>query len=101
LPDGTFETLGVFTSIQPCLVSFKDINLCKSPSAITHKLFGHAGYAWKDKYCDLIPFFGFGWEVELDTNKSCCDTHCYGCTHKKRAGVSQWGIWIKGGFHFE
>ena len=84
------------TSINPTLEKQKDLNLCKSPSAITHKVFGHAGYAWKDKDEDYIPFIGVGLEAEFDSLKKCKD-----CCGKTRFGVSQLGVWLKGGVSFE
>jgi len=151
-------TYTVNTSIQPILINKCDLALCKGPSAITHKLFLHANYAWKDKEDkdDWIPFLGLGGEVEwaqgmsnccccCDSNcgsgcnscntnccsssccdpccnvtyacdpccntsccapcgtscNSCCTDCCNDCCDKKRAGVSQWGVWIKGGVAFD
>jgi len=39
------------TSINPVLVSSNMLNMGKSPSAITHKIFGSITYAWKDCEC--------------------------------------------------
>jgi len=135
------------TSIQPILVNKCDLALCKGPSAITHKIFGHCNYVWKDRDDEWIPFLGVGGEVEFaqgtgnccccDSNcgsccdtscnscptvtyccdpccntscgpcgTSCCDTSCCNdccndCCDTKRAGISQWGIWIKGGVAFD
>ena len=123
------------TSIQPVLVSQGCLNLGKGPKAITHKLFGHISYSWKNREDDLIPFIGVGGEVEFgartknscdpccgpcgaafgpcglrcgDSCSSCCPCTCcdacsapcdYSC--KKYAGISQWGVWIKGGLAFD
>ena len=63
------------TSIQPLLASKKLLNIGKSPSAITHKLFWSLNYAWNDRCEDeWIPFIGIGWEVEFtQKNKGCCN----------------------------
>ena len=68
----------VDTSIQPKLVSKCDLNLGKSPSALTHKLFGHVGYSWKELRENWTPFLGFGGEIEFACIKDCCndDTCC-------------------------
>jgi len=132
-----FDTSGrkVNTSIQPVLVSQSCLNLGKGPKAITHKLFGHISYSWKNREDDLIPFIGVGGEVEFgartknscdpccgpcgaafgpcglrcgDSCSSCCPcTRCDACSDpcdyscKKYAGISQWGVWIKGGLAFD
>ena len=120
--------LEIYTSVDPILVNRCDLNLGRSPSAITHKLFGNIGYAWKDRECcDYIPFLGIGAKVEFAQDNwndccccdSCCDSCCYdsccntscnkGCNDNccydncctRRGGVSQWGIWIKGGVAFD
>ena len=140
----------VNTSIQPVLVDRCMLNLGQAPSAITHKLFMHIGYAWKDRECDdWTPFFGIGGKVEFaqDNWKDCCccdsnccddccctncgcdpcccgyrtkngcccnscgcdpcccgyDNCCYDdcCDCSRRGGLSQWGIWFKGGVAFD
>ena len=84
--DGTSQ---LYTSIQPKLVSSCDVNFCKSPSALTHKFFSHYSYTWKDRDDTLIPFLGVGYEIEFGRNTG------------KRIGISQWGVWLKGGVSFE
>lgn len=126
------QTVTMNTSIQPVLVHKKMLNLGKSPSAITHKIFGSITYTWKDR-CenDWVPFFGMGWEIEFaqkncdccdqccnnncNTNSttvacnnswtgynSCCNGRCDDCCDTcKRAGVYQYGLWLKGGLSFD
>ena len=125
----------LYTSIQPVLACRSNLNFCKSPSALTHKLFAHFNYAWNDTEHDWTPYIGLGGEIELSTcNADCCcspcnaptcnsctsiclnpfagycgpcNGSCDGCCEpcssscKKRGGVSQWGVWLKGGFYFE
>jgi len=94
-----FGSGSVGTSIQPEIVSFSKINGCKSPAALTHKVFAHFNYIWKDDEQDTIPFLGLGGFAEFSScKKSCCSTSC---GSSKRGGVSQWGIWLKGGVAFE
>ncbi|KKP35532.1 MAG: hypothetical protein UR26_C0003G0005 [candidate division TM6 bacterium GW2011_GWF2_32_72] len=57
-----------------------------SPSAITHKVFGHLNYTWLDNE-DWKPYLGIGGEVEFDGKSS-------------HNSLNQWGIWIKGGINF-
>jgi len=106
------------TSIQPTLVSTSGLNRCQSVASITHKIFGHFSYAWKDRNeCDdCIPFIGFGAEGEFSQDRGCCDDRdkkcCSACQNcncekisssckSKRGGVSQWGVWVKGGVSFD
>ena len=114
----------VNSSFQPIFVTRKDLNTCKSPSMITHKIFTHFSYAWKDKdECeDWVPFLGIGGEVEFAQDTDCCCNNCnndcnnsttssLNCNNNcsndcndcctKRGGISQWGIWLKGGLSFD
>jgi len=119
--DGTTDN-PINTSVQPIVISKKMLNMCKSPSAITHKLFANIGYAWKDRDDDWVPFIGLGGEVEF-AQSNCCDNCCNNCSDtcnssnsgtgtncngysdnnccNKRAGVNQYGIWFKGGVSFD
>jgi len=125
LAEGTLAAIDKYqidTSVNPYIVKLENISLCKSPSAITHKLFAHINYAWIDN-CNkkYTPFFGVGGEIELAPYKKCCcaprPTTCNDlcndccdpydcccnkfCGKKKRAGVSQWGLWVKVGVSCE
>jgi len=139
------KTLGndedIKTSVDPILVSREHLNLGKSPSSITHKIFCAIGYANKE-YVDYTTFLGMGGKVEFaqdNCNNCCCSSckrdcnynscstcgnnpcryksSCYNpwnkksycgscdcrndsCSSKPRGGLSQWGIWIKGGVAF-
>jgi len=79
----------LYTSIQPKTISVCDLNMCQSPLGLSHKLFYHISYAWKDREDNVIPFIGMGYELE------------FGSTNCMRFGVSQWGAWFKGGFYWE
>jgi len=113
-----FDTSGpVNTSIDPVVVSFNDINRRKSPSALTHKIFAHISVSRKEnKEKKYVPFVGIGGFAEFSNDETkdrdCCDINIagYGCnscdpcetTHRwSRGGVSQWGVWVKGGIYFE
>jgi len=121
LPDTTAAT----SSVQPVLATRDLLNLGKSPSSITHKVFGHISYAWKDREEDWIPFLGIGGEVEFAQNTDCCcndccntctpcsttsthntncNSNCNNCCDDcctRRGGLSIWGLWIKGGISFD
>jgi hypothetical protein len=105
-------TTPISTSIQPIFISQTDINFAKT-QGLSHKIFSHFGYNW-DCEC-WSPFLGIGFEAEFaqhnndrcnnDCNSDCktscndnCDNDLQGdCV---RCGLSQWGIWIKGGVAF-
>jgi len=109
------------TSYETILTS--NLNMCKSPSAITHKLFAHINYTWEDACgCDSkwTPFLGLGVEAEFAPCKNSCCNNCCTCCNpcngnwcgsdcnscgdpcsKKHAGVNQWGVWLKGGVAYK
>jgi len=86
------------TSVQPKVVGPCDLDTYKSPSALTHKIFGHLNYKWAPDECDdwvRNPYLGIGAEAEF--GGKCCKNSC----DKSRTGISQWGIWIKAGWSYE
>lgn len=72
---------------KPSIISCKDLdpNSAAQCGFLSHKLFWHIGYMWKD-YC-YQPHVGLGGEVEFG-DKDCS------------TGLSQWGVWVKGGITF-
>ena len=75
--------------LQPTLLSVNDLNICsgEAHSVLTHKVFAHLCYTWMDE-CGWNPQFGIGGEAEFDGN--------HGRSGCERAGLNQWGVWIKG-----
>ncbi len=100
----------ISTSIQPVFIKQTDINFAKT-QGISNKIFSHIGYNWE---CECWnPFFGIGFEAEFaqhNKNDNCnnneCETSCNNdCDdglqgNCVRCGLSQWGIWVKGGVAF-
>jgi len=80
------------SSVDPVFLSCDDLDTCKTPSALSHKVFAHFGYAWKDdmEQEEWIPFLGLGGEAEF-AGKTCGNY----------STLSQWGIWLKGGLAFD
>jgi len=80
------------TSVDPVFLSCNDLDTCKTPSALSHKIFAHIGYAWNDDMDedDYTPFLGLGGEAEF-AGKTCGNY----------SALSQWGIWLKGGVAFD
>jgi len=131
LIDGTDQGAQAYTSLDPVLINFCDIDLCGAQTkGLSHKLFAHIDYTWCENEC-RTPYLGIGFEVEFaqKTSDSCYDncntclpcnvsngldfaTECIPCYNPTEnscsccndcctlCALSQWGIWIKGGFGF-
>lgn len=72
------------TSIQPVLVTKSMLDLGRSPSSITHKIFTNINYSWKDREGRWTPFLGLGGNVEFSQDNyndcCCCDSNsCNSC----------------------
>jgi len=109
------------TSIQPIFIADSDLNLTTARSkGLSHKLFTYVGYSWKNCDC-YIPYFGIGGKAEFAgkvkgypsscANNSACGAANYtsavcgdlsSCSDNKcrRTNISEWGLWLKGGFSF-
>jgi hypothetical protein len=77
-------------SNQAILLTDADINNCSglSPRGLSNKVFGHIGYTWYER-ARTTPYVGIGGEAEFGA-----------CTQRVKSAVSQWGIWVKGGFTY-
>lgn len=76
--------------------SMIDERSAQATRGFTHKFFGDFGYTWDDCTCMhwVSPFFGIGGEVEFEGLNP---------RHEIKANknsISQWGVWLKGGFGF-
>lgn len=114
------QWLQVHTSLEPVLLNNNnlDINGARTAS-ITNSLFTHISYTWNDCDC-YIPYLGVGGQVEFGSHdKQCCGVaKCVATTTNKTCtqnwvtkicntqlccanySLSQWGVWLKGGFSF-
>ena len=129
IEDGTNLGDQLQVSLPPVFVSRDDLNMDETPSAITHKLFWHFNHTWKDRDERWLPFLGLGGAIEWDhcsdvnccgncgnSTSNCCGSSCVNASTNafggncntccldrktKRGGISQWGVWIKGGIYFE
>lgn len=102
------------TSIDPIFLSHNDIDICGARTqGLSHRFFSYYGYTWCEDECGRIPYLGFGYSVEFgqdraSTNKStdttCGDFSCLPCEKRgaecNRCSLSQWAIWLKGGWAF-
>ncbi len=98
----------VRTSIQPVYLTSADVDMHGTP-AISHKIFAHLNYTW-EQCKNWEPFLGIGASVEL--GQKGCNTGCLevsntdliptSCQNNVRNNaISQWSLWIKGGFSFD
>lgn len=89
------------TSIQPVFLSGNNLDICSSQTkGYSNKLFTHISYAW-DCEC-WQPFFGAGAMGEFGAGDNRCNNN-NNCDDRKDCRIcslSQWGIWLKGGFVF-
>lgn len=80
--DGTnaaADTTNVYLTVDSLFVGS-----AAHPTAMSHKAFAHASYAWE--HCDYTPFIGLGGSVEV--------------SGRKNFAFDQWAVWLKGGFGF-
>jgi hypothetical protein len=111
------------TSKDPIILTCADIDYDGgSTKGLSNKIFTHFSYAWLDNE-DWTPYIGVGGEIEFAqqnndcknqscntnpcANNNCSGSSCVssgGCStcdsDCMRCGISQWGVWIKGGISF-
>ena len=102
LSEGGFDiaTNQIKTSIQTIFLSTRDVAL-QETKGLSHKVFTNLSYNW-DR--DWNPYLGIGgsgeWgKTDCDDCTSCCSSTCVdNCV---KCSLSQWSIWVKGGFSFD
>ncbi len=76
---GTASTANVYTSVEPVLLNFCDIDFNGARTkGLTHKLFANIDYTWCDCDCcweNWTPYLGVGFEVEF-AHRNDCDDCC-------------------------
>lgn len=112
-PGGTDQ---IKTSVQPIILTSKELAPCRSSThGVANGIFGHLNYTWWEHDEWYIPYLGFGLKIDIAPEKPnrTCPTLC---THNPQVGaspcgtcddetllqtgLSQWCLWIKGGFTF-
>lgn len=110
------------TSNEPVFLGQNDIDIQSARQrGFSNTIFGHIGYTWTDCNC-WQPYLGIGGKAEFGrtSNNDCCDFDCStdiqncnistscgpnncdtDCRSCKSCALSDWGLWIKGGFSFE
>ncbi len=120
------DPVGIFTetrtSIQPIFLSDADVDICGAQTkGLSNTVFTHVSYWW-DCEC-WEPYLGFGGEAEFaaghrvkcsdnscntsscSSSSSCstsasCSTSSNCSSSCNKCALSQWSVWIKGGFVF-
>lgn len=111
------------TSNEPIILTIADIDYnAARTKGLSQKVFTHVSYSWLDNE-DWTPYLGVGAEVEFAQKDNSCETsfcntnpcsstcttdsctpqtNCFNCSESdcRRCGLSQWGVWIKGGVSF-
>lgn len=72
-----------------------DLSTAGSPLVMTQKIFGHIGYSWKKWYeTGAAPYLGIGAEMEFEgLNDRATEI-------QDKNTLSQWNVWIRGGWSF-
>ncbi len=130
LPSNFFES-PILLSTPAVTLTNNDLDLNGAATkGLSHKVFAHFSYQWLDDERDYVPFLGLGGSAEFANNdgdccpkscptttssssscgsssSTCCKTDCKtDCKEKckldcKRCALSQWSVWLKGGFSFD
>ncbi len=110
------------TSANPVFLTCEDVNF-QPTRGTSHKIFAHFSYDWeRDNWAPYLGIGGFGefgqtsdcccvktsckpCDTSCDTscNTTCntgCETSCDPCRSCLSCALSQWGVWVKGGFSF-
>jgi len=99
------------TSKNPVFLTDCDIDLDGARTkGLSHKLFTHISYTWDNIDGRWAPYLGVGAEGEFHPISDSCSKDCNDCPVEtetntckstcNRCGVSQWGVWAKGGISF-
>jgi len=102
--------LQIKTSINPIFIRECDIDIESARTkGLSHKVFTHINYTWVEYKEHWDPYLGAGAEGEFHSNEKACKLDCLNSTVLtnecdtpcNRCGLSQWGVWLKGGISFD
>lgn len=113
--DGDTPTaLGVFgtttpinSSSEPIFISIDDLDIAGAEQrGLSHKVFTHFSYTWRDVSDKWMPYVGAGFSAEFGSHSGSgdCDTtdaeDCNTCPSSLSCALSKWAVEIKGGVSF-
>jgi hypothetical protein len=95
------------TSGTPIFISIDDLDIAGAEQrGLSHKVFTHFSYAWRDCSDRWVPYVGAGFSAEFGSSNSHddCDTtttiECDTCPSAMSCAISKWAVEIKGGVSF-
>ena len=102
--------LQTLTSVNPVFITDCDLDIDGARTkGLSHKLFTNISYTWVEYKEHWDPYLGAGAEGEFHPISKDCEIDCRGSkvlpdpcdTSCRRCGLSQWGVWVKGGMSFD
>ncbi len=111
----TFETVGtgaeisINTSNPPVFISIDDLDIKGAEQrGLSHKVFTHLSYTWRDCSDRWMPYVGAGVSAEFGSHSSNDDceptaiteANCDMCPSSVSFALSKWAVEIKGGVSF-
>jgi hypothetical protein len=109
LPLFAFDTTNpINTSVDPIFISIDDLDIEGAEQrGLSHKVFTHFSYTWRDCSDRWMPYVGAGFSAEFGSHSGSgddCDTNttieCDTCPSSLSCALSKWAVEIKGGVSF-
>lgn len=95
------------TSSNPVFISIDDLDIEGAEQrGLSHKVFTHFSYTWRDCSDRWMPYVGAGFSAEFGSHSGSddCDTNttieCDTCPSSLSCALSKWAVEIKGGVSF-
>lgn len=97
------------TSSKPVFISINDLDIAGAEQrGLSHKVFTHLSYTWRDCCDRWMPYIGAGFSAEFgshNSNDNDCNTTttpatCDTCPGSLSFALSKWAVEIKGGVSF-
>lgn len=98
-------TTNINTSSTPIFISLTDLDVEGAEQrGLSHKVFTHFSYTWRDCSDRWMPYVGAGFSAEFGSHcgGDCPDTttDCDTCPSSLSCALSKWAVEIKGGVSF-
>ncbi len=94
------------TSSAPVFISIDDLDIAGAEQrGLSHKVFTHFSYTWRDCSDRWMPYVGAGFSAEFGSHSGSddCETttiECDTCPSSLSCALSKWAVEIKGGVAF-
>jgi len=98
-------TTPINTSSEPIFISVDDLDIAGAEQrGLSHKVFTHFSYTWRDISDKWMPYVGAGFSAEFGSHSGSDDcattTECDPCPSSMSCALSKWAVEIKGGVSF-